>query len=185
MCYALVTAAGAEIRENAKERVDMSEATIRRAIGTDREAIRRLVNTAFMVEQFLKKGDGDRLQETDGELETLMERGSFLLMEEEDAVIACVYLEPHDEHCYLGLLSIDPSRKGTGLGRKMNTAAEAFAREQGCRWMDLRVVSPRRTELVPLYLKLGYQETGRQEYPGALVAKMALPGHFIAMSKAL
>ena len=39
---------------------------IRIATVADREAIRRLVNQAFEVERFLKKGGGDRLQ-GDGE----------------------------------------------------------------------------------------------------------------------
>jgi hypothetical protein len=37
-------------------------ATIRIATDADREAIRQLVNHAFEVERFLKKGGGDRLQ---------------------------------------------------------------------------------------------------------------------------
>jgi hypothetical protein len=67
----------------------------------------------------------------------------------------------------------------------LNAAAEQYAREQGCRWMDLRVVSPRQEQLVPVYRRLGYLETGTEEYPVALVEKMAIPGHFILMAKAL
>jgi hypothetical protein len=51
--------------------------------------------------------------------------------------------------------------------------------------MDLRVVSPREEQLLPVYRKLGYVETGTQEYPAVLVEKMAIPGHFILMEKAL
>jgi hypothetical protein len=39
--------------------------------------------------------------------------------------------------------------------------------------------------LLPIYRRLGYTETGTQEYPPALVEKMTIPGHFILMSKAL
>jgi GNAT superfamily N-acetyltransferase len=162
-------------------------ATDREAVRTataDREAIRRLVNQAFEVERFLKKGGGDRLQ-GDGELEALFERGTFLVKAEDGEPVGCVYVEPRGERAYLGLLSIAPSRQGAGLGKQLNAAAEQYAREQGCRWMDLRVVSPREEQLLPVYRKLGYVETGTQEYPAALVEKMAIPGHFILMEKAL
>jgi GNAT superfamily N-acetyltransferase len=154
------------------------------ATAEDREPIRHLVNQAFEIERFLKKGDGDRLQ-NDGEYESLWERGAFLVKEENGSLTGCVYIEPRGDRAYLGLLSIDPARQGTGLGKQLNTAAEEFARTQGCRWMDLRVVSPRAEVLLPIYRKLGYVETGTQEYPPPLVEKMTIPGHFILMSKPL
>jgi GNAT superfamily N-acetyltransferase len=164
---------------------------IRIATVADREAIRRLVNQAFEIERFLKKGGGDRLQ-GDGELEGLFERGTFLVKdeagaakEEDSSLVACVYVEPRGDRAYLGLLSTAPARQGAGLGKQLNAAAEQYAREQGCRWMDLRVVSPRQEQLVPVYRRLGYLETGTEEYPVALVEKMAIPGHFILMAKAL
>ena len=164
--------------------VPVGEGSIRIATVEDREAIRRLVNQAFDVERFLKKGGGDRLQ-GDGELEALFERGTFLLKTEDGEPVGCVYVEPRGERAYLGLLSIVPARQGVGLGKQLNGAAEQYAREQGCRWMDLRVVSPREEQLLPVYRKLGYAETGTQEYPAVLVEKMAIPGHFILMEKAL
>lgn len=158
--------------------------TIRIATGADREAIRRLVNQAFEIERFLKKGGGDRLQ-NDGEYEALWERGTFLVKQEDGALTGCVYIEPRGDRAYLGLLSIDPARQGAGLGKQLNAAAEEFAREQGCRWMDLRVVSPRAEVLLPIYRRLGYAESGTQEYPPVLVEKMTIPGHFILMAKPL
>jgi GNAT superfamily N-acetyltransferase len=164
--------------------VQVGEGSIRIATVEDREAIRRLVNQAFEVERFLKKGGGDRLQ-GDGELEAMFEHGTFLVKAEDGEPVGCVYVEPRGERAYLGLLSIVPARQGAGLGKQLNAAAEQYAREQGCRWMDLRVVSPREEQLLPVYRKLGYAETGTQEYPAVLVEKMAIPGHFILMEKAL
>jgi predicted N-acetyltransferase YhbS len=176
-------AAGAEI-ETVGTATSADRAAIRIATVADRERIRRLVNQAFEVERFLKKGGGDRLQ-GDGELEALFERGTFLVKEEDGALVGCVYVEPRGERAYLGLLSIVPTRQGAGLGKQLNRAAEAFAREQGCRWMDLRVVSPRADLLLPVYRRLGYAETGREEYPELLVEKMTIPGYFILMAKEL
>jgi GNAT superfamily N-acetyltransferase len=164
--------------------VQVGEGSIRIATVEDREAIRRLVNQAFDVERFLKKGAGERLQ-GDGELEAMFEHGTFLVKAEDGEPVGCVYVEPRGERAYLGLLSIVPARQGAGLGKQLNAAAEQYAREQGCRWMDLRVVSPREEQLLPVYRKLGYTETGMQEYPAVLVEKMAIPGHFILMEKAL
>jgi GNAT superfamily N-acetyltransferase len=158
---------------------------IRIATAGDREAIRRLVNAAFGVERRIKRGGADRLAEQDGELEALMEKGVFLVLEEEGGLVATVYVEPRGERCYLGLLSIAPERQGTGLGRRMMAAAEQFAGEKGCIFMDLRVVSARREQLVPLYRRLGYAEDGTEAYPEVLAERMVEPGHFIRMVKAL
>jgi GNAT superfamily N-acetyltransferase len=164
--------------------LEVGKGKIRVATEGDREGVRRLINVAFEVERFLKKGGGDRLQ-NDGEYEAVWERGTFLVKEEEDVLLGCVCVELRGDRAYLGLLSIDPARQGTGLGRQLNAAAEDYARDQGAGWMDLRVVSPREAQLVPIYTKLGYAVTGREEYPEWLAPKMALPGYFILMAKAL
>ena len=143
------------------------------------------MNAAFGVERRIKRGGGDRLDDDPRELTMLMERGVFLLREEEGELISCVYLEFSGDRCYLGLLSIAPVRQRAGLGRRMMAEAEMYAREQGAKWMDLRVVSPRRQELVPLYEKLGYAVQRTAEYPAALAEKMVEPGHFILMAKSL
>lgn len=179
-----VRTALAEDRATVRTATAEDREAVRFATVDDREAIRRLVNQAFDVERFLKKGGGDRLQ-GDGELEALFERGTFLVKVEDGEPVGCVYVEPRGERAYLGLLSIVPARQGAGLGRQLNVAAENFAREQGCKWMDLRVVSPREEQLLPVYRKLGYAVTGTEEYPAVLVEKMAIPGHFILMEKAL
>ena len=151
----------------------------------DREALRRLINDAFGVERRIKKGGRDRLAEDSRELDDLLSRGTFLVHEEDGSLVACVYLEHRAEHCYLGLLSVAPSAQGRGLGRRMMEAAESLARDWGCAWIELRVVSARRESLVPLYQKLGFQETGWQEYPLPLAEVMVEPGHFILMTKQL
>jgi GNAT superfamily N-acetyltransferase len=160
-----------------------SHQLIRIATAADREPVQRLINEAFIVERFIKKGGGDRLDAGGAEMDGLLARGTFLICEENGAPAACVYLEPRGDRCYLGLLSVSPHHQGKGLGRKLTVAAEDFARECGCRSMDLRVVSPRRDELVPFYLRLGYTEQGTQDYPAELAAEMEVPGHFILMAK--
>lgn len=158
---------------------------IRVATPADREALQRLINEAFIIERRIKKGGGDRLDAEGRELDGLLTRGTFLVSEHDGELAACVYLEPRGDHYYLGLLSVARHRQGSGLGRQMALASEAFVREHGCRRIGLRVVSPRQEELVPLYLKLGYTTQGTEDYPPELAAEMDLPGHFILMSKEL
>ncbi|HKE20953.1 MAG TPA: GNAT family N-acetyltransferase [Bryobacteraceae bacterium] len=160
-------------------------AAIRLAAAADREALQRLINEAFVVERLIKKSGGDRLDAAGRELDELFARGTFLVCEENGELAACVYLEPRGDHYYLGLLSVCPHRQGSGLGRQMALASEEFAKERGGQRIDLRVVSPRRDELVPFYAKLGYTEQGTQDYPPELAAEMELPGHFILMAKEL
>ncbi len=83
---------------------------------------------------------------------------------------------------YLGLLSVDPSQQGKGLGRKLMVAAEDFAINAGCIAMDLRTISPR-TDIQPFYAHLGYSVTGTSPMPPEI--SMAVPSHFVHMSKPL
>ena len=171
--------------QNGEMDASKSHLLVRAATAADRETLQRLVNEALVVERFIKKGGGDRLDAGGSELDSLLARGTFLVCEENHTPLACVYLEPRGDRCYLGLLSVSPDHQGKGLGRRLTLAAEAFARERGCHSMDLRVVSPRSEELAPFYRKLGYIETGTQDYPAELAAEMDVDGHFILMAKQL
>jgi ribosomal protein S18 acetylase RimI-like enzyme len=87
-----------------------------------------------------------------------------------------------EDRGYVGLLSVDPQRQGTGLGRKLMDAAEIYFRTAGCRGVDLLVISPR-TPLPAFYRRLGYVETGTAPFSGEAQSKV--PGHYIIMSKEL
>jgi hypothetical protein len=58
---------------------------------------------------------------------------------------------------------------------------EADFRTAGCRAVDIRVVNLR-TELPPIYRRLGYLETGIQPFEDPRASQ---PCHFILMSKPL
>jgi len=156
---------------------------VRIATAADRDLLQRLINEAFVVERFIKKGGSDRLDAAGRDMDRFLALGTFLLLEENDAPAGCVYLEPRGEACYLGLLSVATDRQGTGVGRSLCQAAETWAKEKGCVRMTLRVVSPRREQLISFYKKLGYEDRGVQDYAPELVAEMQVPGHFILMEK--
>lgn len=152
---------------------------IRMATEADLEALLQLTNTAFEVERFFKIED--RLSPS--MLRGYFNNGSFLVLEEDDRLVASVYVERKGDRAYLGLLAVDPNQQRRGLGRRMTAAAEEFAREMGAHFMDLTVVNLR-TELPPIYEKLGYRITGTAPFP-ATQMPVTQECHFICMTKEL
>ena len=153
---------------------------IRTATARDLPAMISVVNTAFAVETFI---DGTRTDEE--RMTEMMRKGEFLLAEREPGrVVACVYVELRGEHGYFGMLAVDPSEQGTGLGRRMVEAAEDYCRRLGCKSMDITVLSLR-PELPPFYRKLGYTETGVEEFHPSRPLRPGVECHSIVMSKAL
>ncbi len=146
----------------------------------DLPALMALINKAFIVETFFIRGD--RLDEQ--RTREYFEKGRFLLAENSGALAGAVYVELRGDRSYLGLLSVDPSRQKTGLGRRLTAAAEEFAREMGSRHMDLTVVN-RRTELPPFYEKLGYTVVGTEPIREDMIPRLLEPCHFIKMTKPL
>jgi ribosomal protein S18 acetylase RimI-like enzyme len=152
--------------------------SIRTATSEDVPALVRLINAAFVVEQFVF--DGDRIGA--GETRSLMNTGQFLIAEDANGFAGCVYLEIRGGRGYLGLLAVDPPRQGTGLGRQLVVAAEDYFRAADCCAIDLRVIS-QRTPLPPFYRRFGYAEIGTAPFAASLQPKV--PGHYILMSKSL
>lgn len=151
---------------------------IRLAGPSDVEPLVHLINAAFRVEQpFI---EGKRIN-PDG-VRSYMAKGKFLLAEDSVGLAGCVYIELRGDRGYLGLLGVDPSRQGTGLGRKLMDAAENYFREAGCRAVDLRVISAR-TPLPAFYRHLGYSETGPAPIPPEVPLKVAC--HYVLMTKPL
>jgi ribosomal protein S18 acetylase RimI-like enzyme len=152
--------------------------SIRDAGKHDLEAIVRLINTAFLVEQFFIERD-----RTNPEVvRDLMQKGKFLLAEDGPDLAGCVYVELRGDRGYLGMLSVAPSRQHMGLGRRLLAAAEDYFVGAGCSFSDLLIVNVR-TELLTMYGALGYVETRTAPYDDEHPTKM--PVHFIAMSKRL
>lgn len=144
----------------------------------DAEGIARLVNIAFLVEQFFIERD----RTNPATVRDLMKTGTFLLAEDAGNLIGCVHTERHEDRGYFGMLSIEPSRQGTGVGHRLVNAVESDFRAAGCKFCDLKIVDVR-TELHDLYHRWGYADTGTSAYDDPTPTK--IPVHFIHMSKPL
>jgi GNAT superfamily N-acetyltransferase len=151
---------------------------VRMAAAADAEAVMAVINAAFVVEKFFI--DGDRV--TVEMVSEFLVQGEFLIAGDKAGVAACVYVEARGDRGYLGLLSVDPTRQKTGLGRLLVAAAEEHCRARGCRAMDLRVVNLR-LELPAFYRRLGYVENGTEDFPANEPTKLAC--HFVKMTKGL
>jgi predicted N-acetyltransferase YhbS len=137
-----------------------------------------LLNAAFAMERdFIDK---DRTSAP--EIERYMTTGSFLVVDGDGGALeSCMYLEKRSERLYLGMLAVNPSQQGRGVGRQMMTAAERHAAALGCSAIDIRIVN-RRTELPPFYRALGFVDNGTEPLEEPLLTK---PAHFIRMTKAV
>ena len=144
----------------------------------DAAALAALISLAYRVEDFFKIGD-----RTDpDDVRAHMADGAFIVLEDRGTIVGSVYVTRHGKTGYFGMLSIDPSRQGQGLGSQLIAAAEAHCADQGCTEMEIEVVNLR-TELPPFYRRFGYAEAGTR--PFSDTDKASQPCHFIVMSKGL
>jgi GNAT superfamily N-acetyltransferase len=166
-------------RRDASYTSNLSRAS-RTATRADAIAITALVNQAFEIEAFFKRGDRTTIEE----ILRMMMTGEFLVVDgdADGRLAACVYVERNGPSSYFGMLSVDPSLQGRGVGRTLIDIVESNARGAGCDRVEIHVVNLR-TELVPYYRRLGYVETGVLPFPDD--SKIIQPCHFIVMTKPL
>jgi GNAT superfamily N-acetyltransferase len=149
---------------------------LRTAAHDDVARIVSLLNAAFAMERdFIDK---DRTSAP--EIERYMTTGTFFIVDgDAGGLAACMYLEQRGDRLYLGMLAVNPSQQGHGLGRQMMAAVERHAASLGCGNVDIRIVD-RRTELPPFYRALGFVDNGTEPLEEPRLTK---PAHFIRMTK--
>jgi GNAT superfamily N-acetyltransferase len=155
-----------------------SNLSLRNATVSDLDAITDLVNRAFRIERFFVAGD----RISPSEVREHFATGVFFVAEQDRLLIGSIYVELRGERSYVGLLAVDPAQQRTGIGSRLMTAAEEYARANGCRAMDLQIVNVR-PELAAFYRRRGYVETGVAPFPSAVTTKIDC--HFITMMKSL
>lgn len=73
---------------------------------------------------------------------------------------ACVQLERRGDDAYLGMLTVQPTRQASGLGKRLLDAAEGWAAARwGARTIIMTVIT-QRPELIAWYERRGYHATG-------------------------
>jgi ribosomal protein S18 acetylase RimI-like enzyme len=152
--------------------------SLRQATDADVASVVSLVNRAFAIEGFFKSGD----RTDESQIRELLQQGLFLLLTDDDNLIAGVHVKLNGERIYIGMLAVDPAQQKSGIGSRMMREAEDFGRNAGCKFADIRVVSVR-PELPLIYRKLGYVESGTES--ADVIKTATLPVHFITMSKPL
>jgi N-acetylglutamate synthase-like GNAT family acetyltransferase len=151
---------------------------VREASHSDIPQIVSLINRAFAVERFFKSGD-----RTDPEqVQQMMQDGKFLLLIDEDEMVACMFVKVTGERAYRGHALGRSRTAEVRIGGRMMREAENYCRNAGCKALDIRIVNLR-TELPAIYRKFGFVETGTQS--AEVVKNATQPIHFITMSKPL
>ena len=159
---------------------DSSTLHIRLATPADRPRLVSVINSAFSVESFL---EGTRTD--DERLAAMMQKGEILLAENSSGqILASIYAETRGTRGYLGMLAVDPAHQRSGLGKHMLSAAENHFRATGCEAIDISVLSLR-PELLPIYRRIGFTETGTEEFLMSRALKDDQHCHCITMSKPL
>lgn len=107
--------------------------------------------------------DGTRIDATELR-QMLAAPGATILTgrNEHGALVACAYLRAQPPQLYLGMLSVQPALQAQGVGKQLLRAAENLARQHGCHYIKITVISDR-AELLAWYERHGYRRTGATE----------------------
>jgi len=150
--------------------MDFSHFRLEKARYDQSQAICDLVNltyrgeTGWTTEASIIQGARTNRQE----IETALSKpdAHFFVVNQPQALAACIYVAKEKEHAYIGFFSVHPGLQGKGLGKHVLGQAETFAlQNMGTQKFVMFVVS-QRSELISFYERRGYSHTGRIEtYP--------------------
>lgn len=106
----------------------------------------------------------------------------LLIAEQDSQPTGCIAVTDKGMgRAYFGLLCVDPPMQSSGLGSRLIREAEDLARWLGARIMEISVIEDRE-ELIAMYRRKGYRDTGQREpFP----APQPRPLHFRLFEKRL
>jgi ribosomal protein S18 acetylase RimI-like enzyme len=121
------------------------------------DSIVELINCAFMDENKYMQGN----RTDSNEIATCMQKGHFLLFEEEKHILGTIYVEIRkDGRGYLALLATDSKVRRRGVGKQLLLQGEQFCRQRGCQIVEGTVVSFRH-DLVDRCIRRGWRVAGQ------------------------
>jgi N-acetylglutamate synthase-like GNAT family acetyltransferase len=148
----------------------MNSATerIEQASSQDVDELEMLINSAYRGESS-KKGwtteadllGGIRIDKN--ALEELISADNSVILKftEDNNLLGCVNLVTKKKAIYLGMLTVSPTEQQKGIGNKLMTASESYARDADFEEIEMTVIS-KRPELIAYYERRGYQQTGEK-----------------------
>jgi len=142
--------------------------TFRIATLRDAPAIARVINAAFGGPGWTSEADlvhGDRTDAQEVSRMICDPDLVFVLLERPGGLAGCTYLKRTSaDEAYLGLLAVEPSLQGAGIGSRIIAEAERIAREEWrCTRIALTTMTRHRPEMAIYYERRGYARTGRFE----------------------
>jgi GNAT superfamily N-acetyltransferase len=160
--------------------------TPRPATPADVSELVRVINVAYQVEAHVfidERTSASDIRERLGR-----SNAAFLVIDDDESGVSAgtlagaVYVETKGGRGYFGMLAVDPSKQGRGLGRALVRAAESYCAAAGCTDLDIDVVDLR-TELPPFYQALGFTRVGATPY--AEPDRVRQPVQLVHMTKSL
>jgi len=90
----------------------------------------------------------------------------IFIVKNEGRAVGCIHLEKDSDKASVGMLAIEPTLQGKGIGSTLLEYVEVFARDNFLVNKVVMCVIAQRTELVDYYSRIGYlSEGGLCEYP--------------------
>jgi len=155
----------------------------RMAGDADVQELTRLINAAYVVEDFFLAGDRTTPEQVRARLHH--SASCFLVVDDPqkpERLAACVWTEVRERRGYFGMLAVQPALQGRGLARLLITAVEDHCRAAGCRFLDISVVNLR-SELPAFYRQFGFAPYGTAPFHDPV--KLTRPAHLVLMTKPL
>jgi predicted N-acetyltransferase YhbS len=139
---------------------------IQTVTANDIPVITKLVNSAYQGEPGSKSwtSEGEIVagqRTTEDIVRNLLQQPSITMLQciDEQTIVGCVLLEKKENTLYLGMLSVDPHRQASGIGKLLLQHGESFARDHGYDTVIITVINMRH-ELIDWYKRKGYRPTG-------------------------
>lgn len=145
---------------------------LRAAIQADAPRLRELVRAAYA--HYVDRIGGEPRPMADDYADVVARDRVTVAVDEADAVVGLVVLNTEDDDLWIDNVAVDPSVRGTGVGRRLLEHAERIAREEHrpALWLLTHELM---TENRALYGRIGFLEEHRRPHPHQFLVVMRKP----------